>query len=313
MKHRIVAVTPAGRRHYMELLRHYICSDNAIDEWHLWDNCRDDLDRRYIERLAEVEDKVKLIRLAEVDGTNRSVNRFYRFCAEEDTFYIKFDDDIVYIPKEFGGALYRHAIEERDKYLWWSPLIINNSVCSWLIKHHSQIKISEYISCQASDRCGWFDPAFAEKMHRRFIAAVQAGGIGSFSVPNFQVALSRFSINCLGFFGSDVKALGADFCPLDADDEEWISAYLPSRLQRPGRVIGSLIVAHFSFFTQEPELLQSRILDQYYEIAGLSPALYAFKKRPLRQRVLIGLRRSKRKALDTFAAMRAKTKLESLT
>jgi hypothetical protein len=283
---KVVAVTPAGRRHYLELLRDYICADTTIDEWHLWDNCRNDADRRYIERLESAEHKVKVVRLSNVDGTNRSVNRFYRFCVEDDAFYIKVDDDIVYLPKGFGGALHRHALEEHERYLWWSPLVVNNSICSWLIKHHSRIRIDEEISCQASDRYGWSDPAFAEKMHRKFLGALHAGDISPFYVPNFQVSLARFPINCLGFFGADVKALGTDFCPPGVDDEEWISACLPARLQRPGRVIGNLVVAHSSFITQEPELLQSRLLDQYYEAAGVSPVPYAIPKRPLGERAL---------------------------
>jgi hypothetical protein len=304
---KIIAVTPAGRRHYLELLRRYICADTTIDEWHLWDNCRNDADRRYIERLEAAEPRVKLIRVDNADGTNRSVNRFYRFCVDDNAFYIKLDDDIVYLPKGFGGSLCRRAMEEREKYLWWSPLVINNAVCSWLIKHHSKMTINEGLTCQASDRRGWFDPAFAESMHRKFLGALQTGDISRFHVPNFQVSLSRFSINCVGFFGADVRALGADFCPLDVDDEEWISAYLPSRLQRPGRVVGNLVVAHFSFFTQEPELLQSRILDQYYEAAGLSPVSYPIKKRPWRQRALFGVR----KVLNNFAAAQPKKQLKT--
>jgi hypothetical protein len=295
MKHKIVAVTPAGRRHYLELLRHYVCADATIDEWHLWDNCWNPKDRRYIEELEAAEKKVKLIRLDRVDGTSRSVNQFYQFCTEEDAFYIKIDDDIVYLPEGFGGALYRRAMDEHEKYLWWSPLIINNSICSWLIKHHSLIKITEGMSCQASDLCGWLDPAFAEKMHRKFLAALKVGDITPFFVPDFEISLSRFSINCVGFFGADVKALGPVFCPPDVDDEEWISAYLPSRLHRPGRVIGNLVVAHFSFTPQEPELLQSRILDQYYKAADLAPVSYALKKRPLRQRAFFGLIKLRRK------------------
>jgi hypothetical protein len=291
---KIIAVTPAGRRHYLELLRHYVCADKTIQEWHLWDNCRSEADRGYLELLEAEEPKIKLVRLDNVDGTNRSVNRFYRFCVDDDAFYIKIDDDIVYLPQGFGGALCRQAIEEREKYLWWSPLIINNAVCSWLIKHHSQITVNEPLTCQASDRWGWFDPAFAEDMHRKFLEALQAGDARRFHVPNFQISLSRFSINCVGFFGADARALGSDFCPPNVDDEEWISAYLPSRLQRPGRIIGNLVAAHFSFFTQEPELLQSRILDHYFEAAGLPPTKYAIKKRSLKQRALFRAMRFKK-------------------
>jgi hypothetical protein len=118
---------------------------------------------------------------------------------------------------------------------------------------------------------GWRDPFFAEQLHRAFIECYERKSVNLFAVPNFDVSLARFSINCIGFFGSDVIALGNTFCPLETDDEEWISAVLPSKTHKPGRIIGNLLVAHFSFFTQEFELLRSGILDDYCRIAGVSP------------------------------------------
>jgi hypothetical protein len=281
---KIVAVTPAGRRHYLELLRHYICADTTIDEWHLWDNCRNDADRRYIEALEAEEEKIRIVRLDKVDGTNRSVNRFYQFCAEEDSFYIKIDDDIVYLPEGFGGALFQQALLEREKYIWWSPLVVNNSVCSWLIKYHSRIRITQDISCQASDRLGWFDPGFAAKMHRKFLGELQAGRHKSFLRRQlrglfvtvldklFRLFWRRRTGPWPQLLSSGCGRRGMDF------------AYLPSLLQRPGRIIGKLVVAHFSYFTQESELLKSPILAQYYEAAGLSPVSCVIARSSLRQR-----------------------------
>jgi len=294
VSHRIIAVTPAGRERYLELLSHYILRDPGIDEWHLWDNCRSPKDRRYIEALASRHAQIKVIRIEGADGTNLSVNRFYPLCNDDRAFYIKLDDDIVYLPDRFGSALYERAIGERDRFLWWSPLVINNAICSWLIKHHSKVELPDWLSCQANDPCGWRDPHFAERLHRKFLSAIRSGGAGAFQVPAFDVSLSRFSINCLGFFGADVAALGGRFCPPDVDDEEWLSACLPSILHRPGRVVGDLVVAHFSFFTQETELLKAGVLDRYYDVAGLRCPPCSAPARPIRQRVFLTLRALKR-------------------
>ncbi len=51
--HKIVVVTPAGRRAYLELLSKYVIDDADIDEWHLWDNCRLQADRYHINQLAQ--------------------------------------------------------------------------------------------------------------------------------------------------------------------------------------------------------------------------------------------------------------------
>lgn len=288
--YKIICVTPAGRRHYLDLLKHYVLRETAVHEWHLWDNCRTSEDRAYINELARVHPRIKIDQLPGTDGTNRSVNRFYRFCDDPEAFYIKMDDDLVYLPQDFATRLCGQATAERQKYIWWSPLVVNNAICSWLIKYHSQEEIPEDLSCQASSARGWSDWKFAEAIHQRFLRAVERGEQEKFCVPNFEVSLSRFSINCIGFFGRDVVELGQSFCPLEGDDEEWISAVLPSKTGRPGRVVGSLVVSHFSFFTQEPELLQSRVLDHYFKLAGMAPVPYKVKKRPPSERLFLTLR-----------------------
>ena len=296
--HKVIVVTPAGRRRYLELLQHYILADTSVFEWHLWDNCRSEDDRSYINKLAFTHEKIKVVRAEGVDGTNRSVNGFYRFCKDPSAFYIKLDDDIVYLPKDFGISLYRSAFHEKGKYLWWSPLVINNAVCSWLLKYHSRILITDQLSCQASHPVGWADYKFAEWLHRRFLQDLNQHNTTDFTVDDFVVSLSRFSINCLGMFGSDIRDIGERFCPVDVDDEEWISAYLPSRLNLPGRVVGSLLISHFSFNTQEPELLKANLLEEYYRFAGVQPPPYTRPVRPLRQRVTRSIRHWKRAVFD---------------
>lgn len=289
----VICVTPAGRRQYLDLLKHYVFKDEAICEWHLWDNCRTQEDRSYINELALQHRKIKVVRVEGVDGTNRSVNPFYRFCDNREAFYIKMDDDLTYLTPDLGSRLRDQALSERGKYIWWSPMIINNAICSWLLKYHAELEISEALSCQASDTLGWFDPQFAKLIHTRFLSAIGHREIEKFCVPNFEISLSRFSINCIGFFGKDVVDLGERFCPPTVDDEEWISAVLPSMVRKPGRIVGNVIVAHFSFFTQEAALLQAGLLDKYYQVAGLSPTPYSIKKRPLEQRIFLELRKVK--------------------
>ena len=49
-----------------------------------------------------------------------------------------------------------------------------------------------------------------------------------------------------------------------------MAAVLPTKLDRPGKVLGDLLLSHFSFYTQEHRLLQTDILEDYYRLAGLS-------------------------------------------
>lgn len=292
--HRIVAVTPAGRRHYLQLLHRYISADPSIDEWHLWDNCRAQADRAYIEELARQDRKIRLIRIERTDGTNKSVNRFYRLAADPDTFYIKMDDDLVYLAPRLGEQLYRHAVSERDQAIWWSPLVINNAICSALLKYQSRLNISALLTAQAACPFGWRSPIFAQRLHETFLTALRTHQLAAFRIPNVSLAAARFSINCIGFFGQDVRTLGEEFCPLGVDDEEWISAVLPVRAGRVGRIIGDTTVAHFSFFPQEAGLLATPVLSQYYQhmqapMPAVVPPRVRLKDRALRYFLLRGL------------------------
>ncbi|HVY81108.1 MAG TPA: hypothetical protein VG994_09015 [Steroidobacteraceae bacterium] len=288
--HPIIAVTPAGRRRYLRILAHYILSDPSIARWQLWDNCRDPSDRGYLEQLArEHPEKVELVRLPRADGGLRAINPFYATLRDPHAFYIKLDDDVVWLPPRFGEQLLRAALDERTRYTWWSPVVINNALCSWLLKHHSPLQIDAEISAQAGCVHGWRSPAFAYSLHLAFLDAVRAGAVAQLEIPSFPMSLARYSINCLGFFGSEIARLGSRFCPPEVDDEEWLSAILPSRIGRPGRIVGHLLVSHFSFYTQEPYLLQTGVLDEYCRLAGLEPEPTQVKQWSLRRRVREGL------------------------
>ena len=295
---RVIAVTPAGRQGYLELLGHYVLADPTIAEWRLWDNCRAEGDRAYINELAARHEKVTVVTPAASDGSNRSINQFYRGCDDPEAFYIKMDDDLVLLPPRFGEGLLARALATRARNLWWSPLVINNAICTWLIKHFSGVEIGAELTAQAGCPMGWRNGRFAERLHLAFLDALRTGRIDAFAVPDQDVLLSRFSINCLGFFGSDVAAAGPDFCPPGVDDEEWLSAVLPARLGRPGRILGDLVVAHFSFFPQEATLLRTEVLEAYYGVTGLALTHRPARKENWRDQ-------AKGRLLDRFLTPRA--------
>ena len=93
-------------------------------------------------------------------------------------------------------------------------------------------------------------------------------------MPDRKVRLARLSINAIGFFGSEILGLGELFHAMGGEEEEWLSASLPTILDRPGRIFGDLIAAHFSFYPQERDLLKTDILDRYYALAGLPAPRY---------------------------------------
>jgi hypothetical protein len=264
---KVIAVTPAGRRRYLELLAKYVLSDPAVAEWQLWDNCRDPADRTYIQSLADP--RIKIVSLPNSTGDNLSINKFYRTMTDPNAFYVKLDDDICYLPPGFFGRFAEKAAASETNAIWFSPVVINNAICSWLLSFHGQIRCSQPLSCLAACEIGWKNPEFAVLLHRAFLNKLEAKQIESLFIPDATMTMGRFSINCVGVFGKDRNALGDVFCPLDVDDEEHISAFLPMLTRRPGQIIGDEVVAHFSYYTQERLVLDTDILARYYQFQAM--------------------------------------------
>ncbi len=262
---KVVVCTPAGRKRYLEILKGFLVNNPVVTEWHLWQNCRKQSDLEYIYELARREDKVKIIEENFVDGTNRSVNKFYRRCSDPDTFYIKIDDDIVYINPNTIERLLSIAKEEKGRHLYWSPVVINNAVCSAVLSARGILETGAFISAQASDNVGWRSPLFALRLHEAFLNILDKGAVDEL-LDDYRISLGaeRFSINCIGFWGDAVSYFGDQFCPPTVDDEEWISAVLPIKSGLSGRLVGNALVSHYSFYTQEFYINRSQnILARY--------------------------------------------------
>jgi hypothetical protein len=267
---KLIVVTPAGREKYLRLLSHYILKSPEVAEWHLWDNCRNETDRAYLHALAASDPRCKLKQLPNADGGWGIIGAFFQFCDDPDALYLRFDDDVVFIEEGFFSKFIERAEAERGKAIWFTPIVVNNAICNFLLKHFSRVEITGPITCQAMCPFSWAYPNFPEALHPVLIEAVRQGRLGDFRVPDREVRLSRFSINALGFFGAEKVALGDLFLPPGyLAEEEWLSAILPAKLDRAGKIFGDLLVAHFSYYTQEHRLLQTDILDAYYRLAGL--------------------------------------------
>jgi hypothetical protein len=140
---RIVALTFAGRKKYMEILFSYIDKyRDYIDEYRIYIATEKDEDIQYIiDFHSRNQDFVKLIRLEDDLIFNRALvwNIAYRECQEEDAIYVKIDDDIVYIDEN----LFTKFIDFRKKSS--APLvyphIINNMVSSPLLQKAGTLKL----------------------------------------------------------------------------------------------------------------------------------------------------------------------------
>jgi hypothetical protein len=266
---KLIVVTPAGRERYLRLLSYYVLGSPEVVEWQLWDNCRTESDRRYLQELAASDPRCRIKELPGANGNLGVIGEFFRFCDDPEALYLRLDDDIVFVEPGFFEKFKAKAMAAKGSALWFSPLVINNVICASLLQHFSRVVINGPITCQAMCPYAWAHASFPKAMHPVFIEAVRQGRLADFRVPDRDIRLSRFSINAIAFFGSDIARLGELFHHHRGAEEEWYSVVLPAKLDTCGRIFGDLVVSHFSFYTQERKLLQTKILDAYYSLASL--------------------------------------------
>lgn len=264
--YKIICVTPAGRKRYMKLLAPYVISSENVDRWDIWINTKDSNDIYFLEKLSNLfPKKIKLVPQPEgkIEG-NKSIGAFFRFCTEEDTIYIRFDDDIVWIEDNFFKKLLEKRLKYREYFLIF-PLIINNAICTHLLSVNKKISIdnSFYITAHSSDKIAWENPKFAEELHNFFLTILKRKELEKLYIHDVPIALNRFSINCISWFGEDFKKFNGK---VFGDEEEYLTVIKPQELGKTNLIIGNAIISHFAFYTQREYLDKTDILSKYEEI-----------------------------------------------
>jgi hypothetical protein len=259
--YRIVAVTPAGRRRYMKLLAPLVLSSGLVDRYDIWVNTADEGDLAFLEAVRQLApERVRLV--AQPDGKPPgwgAIHGFLRTTQDEDTIYIRLDDDIVWLEPGFFETLLRFRIDH-PRFFLVSPLVINNAVCTHILLTSGKIASSRYVEAACMDPVGWRDSAFAVALHRLFIDLAGRGEAGRFHCGPREIALNRFSVNAICWFGRDMAAIGGEVAPAEEED---LSNRIPARLGRTNCFCTDTIAAHFAFYTQRDLVDRSGLLDAY--------------------------------------------------
>jgi hypothetical protein len=130
--YRIVCATPAGRKRYLKILVRQILASPLVDEYQLWKNTTDPSDIQFIHDVQATDPRVRVIEpTLRPPGPTSSIGQFYRHCVDDDTIYIRFDDDVVFIEPDFFPKFLRFRVENQQYFLVF-PNIINNAVCTYI-------------------------------------------------------------------------------------------------------------------------------------------------------------------------------------
>jgi len=259
--YKVVCNTAAGRRRYMQYLVPFVVACDIVDRYDIWVNTINKQDIAFFRLLAKSFPKINLVWQPDgiVNG-NASINAFYKQCIEEDTIYFKLDDDIVWMEPGLIEKMMRFRINNPEYFLV-SPLVINNALCTYILQNAGKIQLNRYYPAYALDDILWKSGEFALQLHNWFLnTQLPEQQYKNLHCGARPVAMNRFSINAILWFGQEMKKFDGI---VPGDDEEWLSVVKPTELGLGNCFNGDAIVAHFAFYTQRENLDKGNILEQY--------------------------------------------------
>lgn len=282
---RVVVVTPAGRRRYLELLVPQVLAlRGVVDEYRLWLNTTDAEDVAYCERLAaEHPDFITLARLPPGiawEG-NYSIHHFFRDCVDPGAVYVRLDDDVVLLdtPDAFR-ALLDFRLDHPELFLVYG-CILNNAVITHLQQRMMRFG-TELGRCgyACMDEVGWSSPQFAERLHRAVLRRLDDGcGLEAFRMPPWRLHYpdERVSINCISWLGEEFATFGG---AVGRDEEQWLAVDRPRACGKPNGVFGGFVCVHYAFHPQRAHLDATDILHAYRAHACRAAAVASASAQP---------------------------------
>lgn len=259
--YKIVVNTAAGRRRYMQYLVPPIIEADIVDRYDIWVNTHNMVDIEFFKQLAEKYPKVNLVWQPDgiVNGI-ASINAFYRDCCDEDTIYMKLDDDVVWFEPELFEKMVKFRVDNPEYFLV-SPLVINNALSTYLLQVHDKIKLDKYYMSMCTERTICHDGWFAADLHNWFMENyLKTNQYEKLYVGKHPMGMARFSINCVLWFGKDMAQFKGI---VPGDDEEFLSCIKPTQLGKCNCFNGDALISHFAFVTQREGLDKMDILNRY--------------------------------------------------
>jgi hypothetical protein len=268
-KNKVVVTIPAGRKRYMEVLLPYIIREyDLIDEIRLWVNTNNFDDIIWMVEKSLQYDKIKLDRTVVENPTpnlphaNYELYRFWNNCKDEDTLYIRLDDDVVWLEENFFRDMIDFRIANPEP-LFIYPNIINNAVIDHIHQRLGCFDFAEKIGYRCVDPIGVSNGPHAEQRHLEFLNDLESNDIEKYKFDKWLLyEYERVSINSLAWFGKDIKDI-----VFEKDEEDFVSCKAPAIVGRPNMLYGRTMAVHFSFHMQREYLDSTNLLDKYIQLS----------------------------------------------
>jgi len=267
-----IIVTPAGRKRYLEiLLNNLLKQKKHFSVWQLWLNTENQEDIDYCKSLEKQYDWIKCYDLDIPFAGIVSIHTFFKYATDKDCVYIRLDDDIVYIEKDFVRKLSASRRKNPEPFLIYAN-IVNNSICDHI---HQRIGALPYsvgrINYNVLDDVGWRSGIVAEQKHKVFFDHIENGTLNAYKFSPQWILKSdhpeHCSINAISWLGSRF----AEFEGRVGENEEiWLSIDKPTADHTHNIICGDALCVHYAFWPQRDHVDScTYVLDKYREISNL--------------------------------------------
>lgn len=261
-----ILVTPAGRERYLHVLfNNLVKLRSEFDEWHLWLNTEDEHDIKFIYSLSEKNDFIKVVKNEIPVNGSLSIHHFFKHCVDKESFYLRLDDDIVYIKPGSIDNIFNKRQSNSDSFLLYGNTLNN------VLMSHIQSRVGNFDSTFSTSSynplCGiaWSDGLFAEKIHRLFFYLFDKNKLEKLYIPNWIFFDYEWvSINVICWKGSDFALFGG---VVDPDEERWLTMHKTRELEKPNQIVGDSLFVHYAYYPQRPHVDSTDVLKIYEEIS----------------------------------------------
>lgn len=266
-QYKIVVVTPAGRGRYLSIFKKYIYAEmekGLVDGWQLWQNTIKADDVEYLASMEAENPKVKRFFIDNIVPTYGEyvcdpmrTCEFFKHAHDDDTIYIRFDDDIVWYEPGTIEKIAIARIEHPEAYLIYPNVINSTIVTSWhqasgvLGKEAGEVKQqgdNPDPNYAYLDEFNYTDSKLIDLIHDTFKKHYEEGTLSEYYLPsrmfeNYQ----HFSICSIAWWGRDKIVPGPA-------EEPQIAWELPEQAGRHVYFLGDALMVHYAYHTQRPYL-----------------------------------------------------------
>lgn len=258
-----VIITITHRTDTIQILAKYLSKQrSSFDEWHIWANTSDN---NVLDLLNSLDAKIIRPERSNPKDALHNLHWFYKQDSyDENTDYLKLDDDIVWLEPEFVEKIYNRR-QLYNQYFLIAPNIINNAVINHLHMRFGTIPWHDRCWYGYMDAFAWGNPIFAETIHRSFLSDISNNCYQKWYFNKWVLDMrEQISINAVCWRNTDMAKI-ANF--IDGGDEYWINNYGPIATDKHSCIVGDILCAHYSFHVQKTHLDTTDILEQYKNLA----------------------------------------------